>query len=79
MTLLLALQMEDAIEEPLRILGGTVELLDTQNDTYTFHYRGPIRHQIGIEAYAKQLIKKARPETVDVIFLTNRVRDLRDE
>ena len=71
--------MKEAIAEPLRVFGAVVELIDTQDNIFTFKYKGPIRERIGMEAWARMLIKEAYPDTVEVSFVTNRVRDNRDQ
>ena len=79
LNIFLKIQIKKVIAEPLRVLGSIADLIDTQNNIFTFKYNGPIREKIGIEAYAKMMITDVYPETEDVRFLTNRVRDLRDE
>ncbi|CAM9738905.1 unnamed protein product, partial [Choristocarpus tenellus] len=65
------------IEPALKVLGGVVETIDTTNNVFTFKYKGHIRHQVGIEAYARMLIQEILPD-YDAKMVTYRKRDNRD-
>ena len=61
-----------------QVFGNTIEVLEASQGVYRFKYHGPIKNQIGMEAWALDILKEYHPQPKTIkecSFLTNRKRD----
>lgn len=61
------------------VFGNTIKVLEASEGVFRFQYYGPVKNQIGMEAWALDLLKThhPQPDTIkECSFLTKRKRDL---
>ena len=63
------------IQPVLDVLAGSVELLEACDGKVRLLYHGLIRNQIGMQAWATQLMREAYPDLDKVVLCTTRMRD----
>jgi len=67
--------VEETLAPVLQVLKGAVTLIEAQKHVVRFEYHGLIRNQIGMQAWAKQMINEIAPEIENVVMCTERLRD----
>ena len=71
-------KLAPVLEKLSEVFGNAIEVLEANQGVFRFKYHGPVKNQIGMEAWALDLLKEHHPDPgtiTECSFLTKHKRD----